>query len=330
MIQRFGACALAARLRASRSAGWCLAILLVFPGAAVVQAQAQAPLEISPGAARTFPAQAPPQARPQAPPQTDPEYRPALPAFTGRVVDTADMLDAATVKRLDGVLAAHEAATSDQVVVVTMASLGNMAIEEFGYQLGRKWGVGQRGKDNGVLLIVSRDDRKLRIEVGYGLEGKLTDADAAVIISQTITPAFRQKDYAGGIEGGVAAILQRLDPPPMADEPSHRPPVIQQVQTVQQVHHISETFIGFVVVIFGGFMLVMFLVFHGNPFRRKPPKPEALILGAAAGTARKGRGKTSATRSSSASSSSRSSSSRSSSSRSGGGSFGGGGASGGW
>ena len=263
--------------------------------------------------------------------------RSVFPALTGRVVDTAKLIDAATKDRLDGMLAAHEAATSDQVVVVTLPSLGGMAVEDFGYQLGRSWGIGQRGKDNGVLLIVSRDDRKLRIEVGYGLEGKLTDADAAVIINQTITPAFRRNDYAGGIEQGVAAILQRLDPPLISDAPSdhaHPAPVIQQVQRVQQVHHLSETFIGFVVVIFGGFMLVMFLIFHGNPFRRKPPKPEVLILGAAA--ARKGRGKTSATRSSSASSSSSSrsssSSSSSSSSRSssGGGSFGGGGASGGW
>jgi len=272
-------------------------------------------------------------------PQTPSPPRAVFPAMTGRVVDTANLLDAATESRLDGVLAAHEATTSDQVVVVTLTSLGGMAVEDFGYQLGRTWGVGQRGKDNGVLLIVSRDDRKLRIEVGYGLEGKLTDADAAVIINQAITPAFRQNDYAGGIERGVAAILQRLNPPPVpgvADapgDPAHRAPVIQRVQTVS---HISETFIGFVAVIFGGFTLVMFLIFHGTPFRRKPPEPEALILGAA----RTSRGNTSGTRSSSASSSSRSSSRSSSSSsssrssrsssRGGGGSFGGGGASGGW
>ncbi len=281
----------------------------------------------------------------QAQPQAPSPPRSVFPALTGRVVDTANLLDTATEGRLDGVLAAHEAATSDQVVVVTLPSLGGMAVEDFGYQLGRSWGIGQRGKDNGVLLIVSRDDRKLRIEVGYGLEGKLTDAHAAVIINQTITPAFRQNDYAGGIERGVAAILQRLDSPaPMpgvADADASRAapdrtPVLQRAQTV---NHISETFIGFVAVIFGGFMVVMFLIFHGNPFRRKPPTPQALMLGAtAAGTARRGRGKTSATRSSSSSSSSRSStSSRSSSSRSsrstssrGGGSFGGGGASGGW
>ena len=275
----------------------------------------------------------------QAQPQEPSAPRPVFPALTGRVVDTAKLIDAATEGRLDGMLAAHEAATTDQVVVVTLPSLGGMAVEDFGYQLGRSWGIGQRGKNNGVLLIVSRDDRKLRIEVGYGLEGKLTDADAAVIINQTITPAFKRNDYAGGIEQGAAAILQRLNPPPMSDAPSdhsHPAPVVHQVQTVS---HISETFIGFVAVIFGGFILVMFLIFHGHRFRRKPPKPETLILGAAAAsTARRGRGKTSATRSSSASSSSssRSSSSSSSSSssrsssRGGGGSFGGGGASGGW
>jgi uncharacterized protein len=275
----------------------------------------------------------------QAQPKAPSPLQPVFPALTGRVVDTANLLDAAAEARLDGVLAAHEAATSDQVVVLTLPSLGGMAVEDFGYQLGRAWGIGQRGKDNGVLLIVSRDDRKLRIEVGYGLEGKLTDADAVGIINQTITSAFRQNDYAGGIERGVAAILQRLNPtapmPGMADAPddsAHRAPVIQQVQPV---NHISETFIGFVAVIFGGFMVVMFLVFHGNPFRRKPVKPAALMLGASA--ARKDRGRKSATRASSSSSSSSRSSSSSSSSRSsrssskgGGGSFGGGGASGGW
>ena len=311
MICRFGigfpgAAAVATRL------AWCVLASVLLSLCALAQAQPQAP----------------------SPPHV------VLPALTGRVVDTANLLDAATQGRLDGVLAAHEAATSDQVVVVTLPSLGGMAVEDVGYQLGRAWGIGQRGKDNGVLLIVSRDDRKLRIEVGYGLEGKLTDVDAAVIINQTITPAFRQKDYAGGIERGVAAILQRLNPtapmPGVADPPDdrpHRAPVIRQVQTV---NHISGTFLGIVAVIFGGCMVVMFLVFHGNPFRRKPVKPDALILGASvAGAGRKGRGRTNATRASSSSSSRSSSSSSSSSSsrsssRGGGGSFGGGGASGGW
>ena len=129
-------------------------------------------------------------------------------------MDTARLLDAATVGQLTRDLAAHEAATSEQVVVVTVPSLNGMTIEDFGYQLGRQWGIGQKGKDNGALFIVSRDDRKLRIEVGYGLEGKLTDAQSAVILNQIVTPAFRQNDYAGGISRGVAAILEALNAGP--------------------------------------------------------------------------------------------------------------------
>jgi len=124
------------------------------------------------------------------------------------------MLNAATVAQLTSQLAAHEAATSEQVVVVTVPSLNGMTIEDFGYQLGRQWGIGQKDKNNGALFIVSRDDRKLRIEVGYGLEGKLTDAQSAVILNQIVTPAFRQNDYAGGITRGVAAIFEALNADP--------------------------------------------------------------------------------------------------------------------
>ena len=124
------------------------------------------------------------------------------------------MLNAATVAQLTSELAAHEAATSEQVVVVTVPSLNGMTIEDFGYQLGRQWGIGQKDKNNGALFIVSRDDRKLRIEVGYGLEGKLTDAQSAVILNQIVTPAFRQNDYAGGITRGVAAIFEALNADP--------------------------------------------------------------------------------------------------------------------
>ena len=129
------------------------------------------------------------------------------------------MLNAATVSQLTSELAAHEAATSEQVVVVTVPSLNGMTIEDFGYQLGRQWGIGQKDKNNGALFIVSRDDRKLRIEVGYGLEGKLTDAQSAVILNQIVTPAFRQNDFAGGISRGVAAIFEALNAEPGKGRP---------------------------------------------------------------------------------------------------------------
>ena len=99
-----------------------------------------------------------------------------FPTLSGRVVDEANILDASTRAALTEKLAALEAKTTDQLVVVTLKSLQGTSIEDFGYQLGRHWKVGQQGKNNGVLLIVAPSERKVRIEVGYGLEGTLTDA----------------------------------------------------------------------------------------------------------------------------------------------------------
>ncbi|WP_198168817.1 TPM domain-containing protein [Bordetella flabilis] len=131
-------------------------------------------------------------------------------------MDEAKLLDPTTVARLTDMLAAHERATGQQVVVVTLASLRGVPIEDFGYQLGRRWGIGQKGKDNGALLIVSRDDRKVRIEVGYGLEGQLTDAISSAIINQIIVPAFSQGNYNKGILDGTAAIVKVLGGDPDA------------------------------------------------------------------------------------------------------------------
>lgn len=135
---------------------------------------------------------------------------PDFPKLSGRVVDEANLLDRAAEARLTARLAAHEEAGGNQVVVVTVPDLGGYSIEEYGYQLGRHWGIGQKGKDNGVLLIVAQDERQVRIEVGYGLEGELTDALAANIIHAVILPRFRSGDYSAGIEEGAMAIMDAL------------------------------------------------------------------------------------------------------------------------
>ena len=140
-----------------------------------------------------------------------------FPALSGRVVDDGQMLDPATRQQLTQTLQAHEKATGEQVVVVTVPDLQGTPIEDFGYQLGRAWGIGQKDKNNGALLIVARDDRKLRIEVGYGLEDRLTDAQSSVIINQVITPAFKAGNYNQGISDGVGAILQVLGGAPLAE-----------------------------------------------------------------------------------------------------------------
>ncbi|WP_238350230.1 TPM domain-containing protein [Pseudomonas sp. SWRI154] len=142
-----------------------------------------------------------------------------FPALTGRVVDSAQMLEPSVRTQLDAQLKAHEQASGEQLVVVTLPDLQGATIEDFGYQLGRHWGIGQKDKNNGALLIVARDDRKLRIEVGYGLEDRLTDAQSSVIINQVITPAFKTGNFNKGISDGVAAMLVVLGGSPL-DEPA--------------------------------------------------------------------------------------------------------------
>jgi uncharacterized protein len=133
-----------------------------------------------------------------------------FPTLSGRVVDEAGLLDAATRTALTGSLAELEQKTTDQLVVVTLKSLQGTSIEDYGYQLGRRWQIGQKDKNNGVLLIVALNERKVRIEVGYGLEGTLTDAVTRLIIENSIMPRFKVSDYAGGIRRGVEDIIQVL------------------------------------------------------------------------------------------------------------------------
>ncbi|WP_370239324.1 TPM domain-containing protein [Neptunomonas phycophila] len=133
-----------------------------------------------------------------------------FPPLTGQVVDQVGLLEASTAKKLATQLKAHEAATTNQLVVVILKDLQGLTIEDYGYQLGRAWGIGQKGENNGVLLIVVPSLRKVRIEVGYGLEGVLTDALSANIIQTVILPSFREENFNQGITGGVDAIIQAL------------------------------------------------------------------------------------------------------------------------
>jgi uncharacterized protein len=133
-----------------------------------------------------------------------------LPALTGRVVDGANVIDAATREQITRKLAAFEAKASDQVVVVTVPSLEGEEIEPYSNRLYRAWALGQKQENNGVLLVVAPNDRKVRIEVGYGLEGTLTDLLSKLIIENAIIPGFRSGDYSGGISKGVDGILSVL------------------------------------------------------------------------------------------------------------------------
>jgi len=143
---------------------------------------------------------------------------PNFPALTGRVVDDAHILSEQTRGDLDQKLAALEAKTSRQLVVVTLPSLQGYAISDYGYQLGRAWGIGQAKLNNGVLFIIAPNERKVRIEVGYGLEPILTDALSELIIQQAVLPQFRAGDFNGGVEAGATALIQQLSLDPSQAE----------------------------------------------------------------------------------------------------------------
>jgi len=137
-----------------------------------------------------------------------------FPALSGRVVDAADLLNPQQEAELTARLEALETASSRQLVVATIPSLEGRPIEDYGYQLGRHWQIGQSQANNGTILIVAPNDRKVRVEVGYGLEPIITDALSHQIVQNDILPRFREDDYAGGIIAGTNALIEQLGAPP--------------------------------------------------------------------------------------------------------------------
>jgi uncharacterized protein len=159
-----------------------------------------------------------------------------FPKLTGRVVDDAHLLTPAQIVDLTSKSEALEAQSGRQFVVATVPSLQGYPIEDYGYRLGRAWGIGEKGKNNGVILLVAPNERKVRIEVGYGAGIFLTDAVSGDIIRNTIIPHFKQKppDYAGGIEAGADAIIKQMSLPP--DEAAKNAAAAEQAQRQRQVH----------------------------------------------------------------------------------------------
>jgi uncharacterized protein len=146
-----------------------------------------------------------------------------IPALTGRVNDTANLIPQDQRQRIETQLAQFEQQTSNQVSVLTVDSLDGEDIEGYANKVGRAWGLGQKGKDNGALLLVSKSDRKMRIEVGYGLEPVLTDLQTSIIQNQVIIPYFKKGDFGGGIEAGVNAILSTIQGKPFQPAPEAQP-----------------------------------------------------------------------------------------------------------
>ena len=135
----------------------------------------------------------------------------AIPYLSGRVVDQAEILSAPARERIGNMLQVHEHATGNQIVILTINGIGAESIEDFAVRVFESWKPGNREKDNGVLIVVAPQERRLRIEVGYGLEGTLTDVAANRIIRNLMTPRFREGNYDVGIEAGATAVIQILE-----------------------------------------------------------------------------------------------------------------------
>lgn len=154
------------------------------------------------------------------------------PRPVGYVNDFAHVLSDNSVAKLNGIIKELQAKTGTEVVVVTLKSLDGYPIEDVGLTIGRQWKIGQKGKDNGVIILTAIDDRKLRIEVGYGIEGYLTDAHAGIIRDEYMIPYFKKGDYQSGIIYGTSAVVSTIAKgygvaisgnyqlPPIQDEPS--------------------------------------------------------------------------------------------------------------
>jgi uncharacterized protein len=233
---------------------------------------------------------------------------PQFPALTGRVVDEAGLLSPGANSQIADWLAQFEAATKRQVVVVTVKSLQGLPIEDYGYQLGRFWGIGEKGKNTGALLLVAPTEHKVRIEVGYGLEGELTDAISSTIVDQDILPSFKQGNYEAGIVAGTAAILRTLGWNGASE--AIPPPPPQRSQK-------SAVLAGFASVIPFILFFIMFFVFvwRAARHRNQPGGVGMFVLGSLIGSMSGGGG---------------GSSFGGGGFSGGGGSFGGGGASGSW
>jgi uncharacterized protein len=146
----------------------------------------------------------------------------AVPPLTGRVVDTTATLSSSDIASLDRTLKDFEARKGSQIAVLIVPTTQPETIEQYSLRVAEAWKIGRKKIDDGAILVVAKDDRKLRIEVGYGLEGALTDVTAKRIIDDVITPKFRSGDFAGGISDGVNRILRVVDGEPLP-APAQRP-----------------------------------------------------------------------------------------------------------
>jgi uncharacterized protein len=171
----------------------------------------------------------------------------AVPPLTGRVVDKTATLSGSDIASLDKTLKDFEARKGSQVAVLIVPTTQPETIEQYSLRVAEAWKIGRKKIDDGAILVVAKDDRKLRIEVGYGLEGALTDVTAKRIIDEVITPKFRSGDFAGGISDGVNRILRVIDGEPL-------PAPAQRQQNSSLLNHIDpfNPFLIVAVIVVGG------------------------------------------------------------------------------
>lgn len=134
-----------------------------------------------------------------------------VPMLSGRIVDNAELLSSSARERIGAALKTHEDKTGNQIAVLTIPALGDDHIEQYAVRVFENWKLGKKGKDNGVLLVIVPKERKIRIEVGYGIEGTLPDVAASRVIRNVIAPQFKSNHFDQGVEEGVAAIIKQLE-----------------------------------------------------------------------------------------------------------------------
>ncbi len=196
-----------------------------------------------------------------------PSFAQTFPELSGRVVDAAELLSPQQEAELTQKLAALEQASSRQLVVATISDLEGYPVEDYGYRLGRHWGIGQSEANNGTILLVAPNDRKVRIEVGYGLEPIVTDAISHQIIQETILPRFRDNDMAGGIVAGADALIAQLGAPPeVAEQRALAAAEAQRSEENQSGP--GERFVGLLFWVIILFFVIVPMVWRGRRGRR--------------------------------------------------------------
>jgi uncharacterized protein len=185
-----------------------------------------------------------------------------FPKLTGRVVDAANIIPPAEEAALTAKLQAMEQRSSRQLVVATVPDMGGLEIEDYGFRLGRAWGIGQKEADNGAILLVAPNQRRVRVEVGYGLEPILTDAISNRVVEDVIIPRFRSGDFPGGITAGTDALIAQLQAPPEAAERAAVEAAQREVQAAPRQRGSSGA--GIFPLLFWGMIILFVLLSFGR------------------------------------------------------------------